>query len=61
MLLAQLHETESLLAMSDAFLSEELQQELGFTSISDSQLSRKNNEVHPSILATLFIELGDTN
>jgi len=57
MLLAQLHETESLHAMSDAFLSEELQQELGFSSISASQLSRKNNEMDPSILASMFMDL----
>jgi len=57
MLFAQLHETESLHAMSDALLSEELQQELGFTSISASQLSRKNNDMDPSILATLFMDL----
>src|SRR5699024_4137108 len=57
MLLAQLHETESLHAMSDALLSEELQQELGFSSISASQLSRKNNEMDPSILAGVFMDL----
>src|SRR5699024_9814771 len=57
MLLAQLHETESLHAMSDALLSEELQQELGCSSISASQLSRKNNEMDPSILAGVFMDL----
>ncbi|MGM8365739.1 DUF4372 domain-containing protein, partial [Virgibacillus sp. W0181] len=57
MLLAQLHETESLHAMSDALLNGELQQELGFASISASQLSRKNNEMDPSILATIFMDL----
>src|SRR5690625_2086407 len=57
MLFAQLHETESLHAMSDAQLDDDLQQELGFEAISAAQLSRKNNEVNPSILATLFLDL----
>src|SRR5690625_5196661 len=57
MLFAQLHETESLHAMSDALLDDDLQQELGFAAISASQLSRKNNEIDPSILATIFLDL----
>ena len=57
MLFAQLHETESLHAMSDALLDEDLQRALGFEAISASQLSRKNNEIDPSILATLFLDL----
>src|SRR5699024_2205279 len=57
MLFAQLHETESLHAISDALLDEDFQQALGFRSISASQLSRKNNEVDPSILATVFLDL----
>ncbi len=44
LLYAQLHETESLQAMSDTLLNDDLQKVLGFESISASQLSRKNNE-----------------
>jgi len=36
MLLAQFHETDTLYAMNDTLLSEELQQELGFLSFSAS-------------------------
>ena len=57
LLFAQLHETESLEAMSDALLDEDFQKALGFESISASQLSRKNNEVDPTVLATLFLDL----
>src|SRR5690625_6896918 len=57
MLFSQLHETESLHAMSDALLDEDLQQALGFEAISASQLSRKNNEIDPSILANVFLDL----
>lgn len=56
-LYAQLHETESLHAMSDALLNEDLQNTLGFDAISASQLSRKNNEMNPAILAAVFSEL----
>jgi len=57
MLFAQLHETESLHAISDALLDEDFQEALRFESISASQLSRKNNEVDPAILATVFLDL----
>ena len=57
MLFAQLHETESLHAISDALLDEDFQKAVGFNSISASQLSRKNNELDPSILATIFLDL----
>lgn len=57
LLFAHLHETESLEAMSDALLDDELQKSLGFDSISASQLSRKNNEVNPAILSNLFLDL----
>jgi hypothetical protein len=57
LLFAQLHETESLQAMSDALLDEDLQKTLGFESISASQLSRKNNEINPAILSNLFLDL----
>src|SRR5690625_4297618 len=56
-LFAQLHETESLHAISDALLDEHFQEALRFESISASQLSRKNNEVDPAILATIFLDL----
>src|SRR5699024_7401213 len=57
MLFAQLHETESLHAISDALLDEDFQKAVGFEGISASQLSRKNNELDPSILATIFLDL----
>ncbi len=57
MLFAQLHETESLHAISDALLDEDFQKSVGFNSISASQLSRKNNELDLSILATIFFDL----
>src|SRR5690625_5851051 len=55
MLFAQLHETESLHAISDALLDKNFQKAVAFESISASQLSRKNNELNPSILATIQI------
>src|SRR5690625_4334329 len=57
MLFAQLHETESLHAISDALLDEDFQKVLGFRSISASQLSRKNNHLDASVLATTFVDL----
>lgn len=54
---AHLHEKESLRAISDAVLDEDFQKELGFDAISASQLSRKNNEVDPSLLARVFVDL----
>ena len=57
LLFAQLHELESLHAISDALLDEDLQETLGFESISASQLSRKNNELEPEILSTFFLDL----
>ncbi|WP_405054381.1 DUF4372 domain-containing protein [Tepidibacillus marianensis] len=57
LLYAQLHESESLQAMSDALLNEDLQKTLGFESISASQLSRKINKINPAILSTLFLNL----
>src|SRR5690625_3173705 len=57
MLYAQLHETEGLEAISDALLNADFQREVGFKSISASQLSRKNNEIDPSILARLDMDL----
>src|SRR5690625_916249 len=57
MLHAQLHEKESLRAISDGLLDEDFQDELGLQSISASQLSRKNNEVDTSLLSQLFLDL----
>lgn len=57
LLFSQLHEFESLEAMSDALLNEDFQETLGFKSISTSQLSRKNNEINPAILSNLFMDL----
>ncbi|MBD8003774.1 IS4 family transposase [Bacillus norwichensis] len=57
LLFAQLHELESLHAISDALLDEDIQTTLGFESISASQLSRKNNDLEPAILSTLFLDL----
>jgi len=42
---AQLHETESLQAISDGHFSEELQQSIGLHSISTLQLGRRLNEI----------------
>ena len=57
MLYSHLNEKESLYAMEAALADENLQNALGFSSISVSQLSRKNNEVDPAILSSLFLNL----
>lgn len=57
LLVAQLLEFKSLEEMSDALVDEDLQKALGFESISASQLSRKNNQINPLILANLFLDL----
>ncbi len=57
MLYAQIHETEGLQALSDALLNVDFQKAVGLKSISASQLSRKNNEMDPAILAELFLDL----
>lgn len=54
---AQLHELESLHAISDALLDEGLQKTLGFECISASQLSRKTNNLNPAILSAMFLDL----
>ena len=54
---AHLNEKESLRAISDSVIEDELQEAVGLDSISASQLSRKNQEVNPSIFANLFLEL----
>ncbi|WP_145976092.1 transposase, partial [Aeribacillus pallidus] len=57
LLVAQLLEFTSLEEMSDSLVDEDLQKALGFESISASQLSRKNNQINPLILANLFLDL----
>ncbi|PKE43702.1 IS4 family transposase [Macrococcoides caseolyticum] len=59
LLFSQLVESESLRAISDSVLSEELQKTIGFTSISYSQLSRKLAEVPTEIFQNIFLELLD--
>ena len=54
---AQLQQRESLREIADDTLDEDFQRKLGFTSISASQLSRKNNQVDPSILENIFLKL----
>ena len=57
MLYSHLNEMESLYAMESALADDNLQNALGFSSISVSQLSRKNNDVNPAILSSLFLNL----
>lgn len=59
MLFAQLHETESLHAISHVLLDEDFQKAVGFESINASRLSRKNNEMDPSVVATIFLDLAN--
>src|SRR5690625_1634396 len=54
---AQLHETESLQAISDGLFSEELQQSLGLLSISRSHLGKRLSEIPTSFFQSLFLEL----
>src|SRR5699024_11737815 len=54
---AQLHETESLQAISDGLFSEELQQSLGLHSISTSQLGSRLSEIPTSFFQLLFMDL----
>jgi len=56
-LLAHLQETDSLPAISVGLLNEDLQQAVGFETISPSQLSRKHRGVDPSLLSTIFVDL----
>lgn len=56
-LYAQLRQKESLHAISIDLLEETFQREVGFTSISPAQLSRKNNQVDPELLAEIFMDL----
>lgn len=57
LLYAQLHETESLRALSDAVFSDDLQQDTRIDSISFSQLGRRLNQVPTSFFQTIFLDL----
>ena len=57
LLYAQLHETESLRALSDAVFSEELQRATGLQSISFSQLGRRINSIPTEFFQTIFLDL----
>src|SRR5690625_5239362 len=57
LLYAQLHETESLRALSDAVFSDDLQQATGLDTISFSQLGRRLNQVPTSFFQTIFLDL----
>ena len=54
---AQLHETESLRALSDAVFSEELQRATGLPSISFSQLGRRINAIPTVFFQSIFLDL----
>src|SRR5699024_11972240 len=54
---AQLHETESLQAISDGLFSEDLQRSTELNSISTSQLGRRLNKVLTSFFQSLFLDL----
>lgn len=57
LLFAQLHETESLHALSDSLFDEQLQVGTDLDSISVSQLSRRLNEMNPELFQVLFLDL----
>lgn len=57
LLYAQLHETESLRALSAAVFSDDLQKAIGFESISFSQLGRRLNQVPTPFFQTVFLDL----
>jgi len=57
-LLAQLQGREGLRHIADDVLCEDLQRELGLTSISASQLSRKHKQVDPELLRLVFERLA---
>lgn len=57
LLYAQLHETESLRALSDCVFSEELQNETNLDSISFSQLGRRLNQVPTEFFQMIFLDL----
>lgn len=57
LLYAQLHETESLRALSDAVFSDDLQRTIGFKSISFSQLGRRLNQIPTEFFQSIFLNL----
>ncbi|WP_130859342.1 IS4 family transposase [Gracilibacillus phocaeensis] len=57
LLYAQLHETESLRAVSDSVFSEELQQATNLDSISFSQLGRRLNHIPTEFFQAIFLHL----
>jgi IS4 transposase len=57
LLYAQLHETESLRALSDCVFSEELQNVTNLDSISFSQLGRRVNQVPTEFFQHIFLDL----
>lgn len=54
---AQLQQRDGLQAIADDVLSKEFQRELGLSSISGAQLSRKNYRVEPVLLEEIFVDL----
>jgi IS4 transposase len=57
LLFGQLHETESLHALSDCLFDDQLQDEIQLDSISVSQLSRRINGINPDVFQQLFLDL----
>ncbi|MEK5067767.1 IS4 family transposase [Sporosarcina sp. FSL K6-1508] len=57
LLFAQLHETESLHALSDCLFNKHLQVSTNLDSISVSQLSRRLNGMNPVLFQQLFLDL----
>lgn len=57
LLYAQLHQTESLRAISDAVFSDDLQNAIQLKSISFSQLGRRLNQVPTAFFQSLFLDL----
>lgn len=57
LLFAQLHETESLHALSDCLFDDQLQNSANLDSISVSQLSRRLNSLNTDIFQQLFLDL----
>jgi hypothetical protein len=54
---AHLHQRDGLREIADDLLSKGFQRELGMTSISASQLSRKHNQVDSALLGRVFTDL----
>lgn len=57
MLLAQVEQSDSLYDIQTKLLNDDLQREVGFDSISISQLSRRLNSINPAIFQRLFLDL----